>query len=49
MKGDTQVLEVLNKALFNELIAINQYLLHSRMLKNWGVTKLAEHGLSQPP
>ncbi len=43
MKGDTQVLEVLNKALFNELIAINQYLLHSRMLKNWGVTKLAEH------
>tara|TARA_B100000029_G_C17557458_1_gene952106 strand:- start:38 stop:514 length:477 start_codon:yes stop_codon:yes gene_type:complete len=43
VKGDTQVLEVLNKALFNELIAINQYLLHSRMLKNWGVTKLAEH------
>ena len=43
MKGDTQVLEVLNKALYNELIAINQYLLHSRMLKNWGVTKLAEH------
>ena len=43
MKGDTQILEALNKALYNELIAINQYLLHSRMLKNWGVTKLAEY------
>ena len=43
MKGDTQVIEVLNKALYNELIAINQYFLHSRMLKNWGVTKLAEY------
>ncbi|MDG2316278.1 MAG: bacterioferritin [Gammaproteobacteria bacterium] len=43
MKGNKQVLEALNKALYNELIAINQYLLHSRMLKNWGITKLAEH------
>lgn len=43
MKGDTQVIKALNKALYNELIAINQYFLHSRMLKNWGVTKLAEH------
>tara|TARA_B100001013_G_C24549085_1_gene417891 strand:+ start:446 stop:922 length:477 start_codon:yes stop_codon:yes gene_type:complete len=43
MKGHTQVIEALNKVLYNELIAINQYFLHSRMLKNWGVTKLAEY------
>jgi len=43
MKGDTQVIEALNKVLYNELIAINQYFLHSRMFKNWGVTKLAEY------
>ena len=43
MKGDTKVIKALNKALYNELIAINQYFLHSRMLKNWGVTTLAEH------
>ncbi len=43
MKGDTQILEALNKVLYNELIAINQYLLHSRMFKNWGITKLAEY------
>ncbi len=43
MKGHTQIIEALNKVLYNELIAINQYFLHSRMLKNWGVTKLAEY------
>ena len=43
MKGDTQILEALNKVLYNELIAINQYVLHSRMFKNWGITKLAEY------
>jgi bacterioferritin len=42
MKGKNNVVELLNKALFNELTAINQYFLHSRMLKNWGVTELAE-------
>ncbi len=42
MKGDAQVIEFLNKALLNELTAINQYWLHYRMLANWGVTKLAE-------
>ena len=43
MKGDAQVIDYLNKALLNELTAINQYWLHYRMLDNWGVKKLAEY------
>lgn len=43
MQGDALVIEFLNKALLNELTAINQYWLHYRMLDNWGVTRLAEH------
>ncbi|NVE94824.1 bacterioferritin [Altererythrobacter lutimaris] len=43
MKGDATVIEFLNKALTNELTAINQYWLHYRVLADWGVHKLAEY------
>ena len=43
MKGDPKVIEFLNKALTNELTAINQYWLHYRVLADWGVSKLAEY------
>ncbi len=43
MKGDAKVIEHLNKSLYNELTAINQYFLHSRMYRNWGYRELAEH------
>ena len=41
MKADATVVKHLNKALANEMVAINQYFLHSRMYKDWGLTKLA--------
>ena len=43
MKGEARVIEFLNKALRNELTAINQYFLHSRMYKDMGLKELAEH------
>lgn len=43
MKGNPEVIDHLNKILKNELTAINQFFLHSRMLEDWGVTKMAKH------
>ena len=43
MKGDAKVIAYLNQILANELTAINQYFLHSRMFRNWGYQALAKH------
>lgn len=43
MKGDPDIIELLNAVLTHELTAINQYFIHSKMCKDWGYGGIAKH------
>ncbi|HEY8158960.1 MAG TPA: bacterioferritin [Methylobacter sp.] len=47
MKGDKKIIETLNKILKNELTSINQYFLHARMFRHWGLEKLNDYQYKQ--
>ena len=47
MQGDKKIIEALNKVLKNELTSINQYFLHARMFRHWGLEKLNDYHYKQ--
>ncbi len=47
MQGDPDIIEFLNEVLTAELTAVNQYFIHSRMCRNWGLGRLAEHSYEE--